>query len=148
MPIINRQDASDVEARMERIFSAGSPEARASEIRRLFVETLDFEPASGEVSRAGARASVNLPDSAARIAELEDRDNFLSLLAIFNSSLTSFLYLSRSTAAVKDDFRQVTLAGLRELPVTLPESPEQKSKLAHWSRHTKARGCGLPDYPG
>ena len=64
-------------------------------------------------------------------AELEDRDSFLSLLAILNSSLTSFLYLSRSTAAVKDDFRQVTLAGLRELPVILPESPEQKSELAH-----------------
>ncbi len=32
----------------------------------------------------------------------------------------SFLYLSRSTAAVKDDFRQVTLSSLRELPVIFP----------------------------
>ena len=71
MPIINRQDASDVEARMKSVFEAGSPEARASEIRRLFVETLDFEPASGEVSLAGARASVSLPDSAARVASVE-----------------------------------------------------------------------------
>ena len=71
MPIINRQDASDVEARIKRIFEADSREARASEIRRLFVETLDFEPASGEVGLAGARASVSLPDSAARIASAE-----------------------------------------------------------------------------
>ena len=71
MPIINRQDASDVEACMARIFEAGSSEARASEIRSLFVETLDFEPASGEVSLAGGRAAVSLPDSAARIAGLE-----------------------------------------------------------------------------
>jgi hypothetical protein len=42
------------------------------------------------------------------------------LLAILNSSLSSFLYLSRSTAAVKDDFRQVTLSGLRELPIIFP----------------------------
>ena len=43
------------------------------------------------------------------------------LLAILNSSLMSFLYLSRSTAAVKDDFRQVTLTGLRELPIIFPD---------------------------
>ena len=42
------------------------------------------------------------------------------LLAILNSSLMSFLYLSRSSAATKDDFRQVTLTGLRELPVVFP----------------------------
>ena len=45
-----------------------------------------------------------------------------ALLAILNSSLMSFLYLSRSTAAVKDDFRQVTLAGLRELPTIFPDA--------------------------
>ena len=45
-------------------------------------------------------------------------------MAILNSSLMSFLYLSRSTAAVKDDFRQVTLAGLRELPIIFPDEIE------------------------
>ena len=44
------------------------------------------------------------------------------MLAILNSSLMSFLYLSRSTAAVKDDFRQVTLSGLRELPIIFPDA--------------------------
>ena len=51
------------------------------------------------------------------------------LLAILNSSLISFIYLSRSAAATKDDFRQVTLAGLRELPIMLPDSDAQKSEL-------------------
>ena len=50
----------------------------------------------------------------------DDPDKTATLLAILNSSLMSFLYLSRSTAAVKDDFRQVTLAGIRELPIIFP----------------------------
>lgn len=39
------------------------------------------------------------------------------LLALLNSSLYSYLYLTRSASAQKDDFRQVTLAGLRDLPL-------------------------------
>ena len=71
MPIINRQDASEVEAHIERVFGAGSPEERVREIRGLFVETLDFEPTSGEVGLAGGRKGVELPGSADRVAELE-----------------------------------------------------------------------------
>ena len=71
MPIINRQDASDVEERVARVFGAGSPQERAREIRALFVEKLDFAPTSGEISLANARASVSLPGSAARVATLE-----------------------------------------------------------------------------
>lgn len=51
-----------------------------------------------------------------------DSHKTVALLAILNSSLVSFLYLSRSAAAVKDDFRQVTLSGLRELPIIFPDS--------------------------
>lgn len=50
-----------------------------------------------------------------------DQAKLTMLSAILNSSLISFLYLSRSAAATKDDFRQVTLAGLRELPIIFPE---------------------------
>ena len=71
MPIINTQDASDVEERVARVFGAGSPQERLREIRALFAEKLDFTPASGEVGLAGARASVSLPGSAARVATLE-----------------------------------------------------------------------------
>ena len=42
MTAFNRQDASDVERRIAGIFSAQSTGARVREIRRLFVETLDF----------------------------------------------------------------------------------------------------------
>ena len=52
----------------------------------------------------------------------DDPHKTATLLAILNSSLISFLYLSRSTAAVKDDFRQVTLSGLRELPIIFPDA--------------------------
>ena len=52
----------------------------------------------------------------------DDPQKIAALLAILNSSLMSFLYLSRSTAAVKDDFRQVTLSGLRELPIIFPDA--------------------------
>ena len=52
----------------------------------------------------------------------DDAQKLAALLAMLNSSLMSFLYLSRSTAAVKDDFRQVTLSGLRELPIIFPDA--------------------------
>ena len=71
MPIISRQDASDVETRIRRIFDADSRRDRVREFRHLFVETLDFEWASGEVGMADARANVTLPDSAARVAALD-----------------------------------------------------------------------------
>jgi hypothetical protein len=52
-----------------------------------------------------------------------------TLLAFLNSSLLSFLYLSRSASATKDDFRQVTLAGLRELPVRQAVSPDTQEQI-------------------
>ncbi len=54
---------------------------------------------------------------------LEHReDRLVTLLAILNSKLMSFLLLSRSTTATRDDFRQVTLTELRELPIIFPDS--------------------------
>ena len=69
MPIINRQDAADVEEQFKRIFAVDRSR-RAEELRKLFVEKLDFEPASGFVSLANAPGSVNLPDSAERLATM------------------------------------------------------------------------------
>ena len=71
MPIRDRDDAHEVEARIEAIFDAFSPDQRAAELRRLFVETLDFNPDSGQVSLAAAPAGVTLPGVAARIASLD-----------------------------------------------------------------------------
>ena len=39
------------------------------------------------------------------------------LLASLNSRLLSFAYLEQDAAATKDDFRQTTLDGLRQLPI-------------------------------
>ena len=69
MPIKDRNDAVEVESAIARIFGA-APSERAREIRRLFVEALDFVPTTGQV---GLTASGNpaLPGTAERIAELD-----------------------------------------------------------------------------
>jgi hypothetical protein len=41
----------------------------------------------------------------------------LYLLAVVNSRLFSYLYVNASTIALKDDFRQTTLAELRRMPI-------------------------------
>ena len=70
MPIRNPADAREVEDCFKSLFVAASRD-RAREIRKLFVEVLDFEAATGQVSLAGAPATVSLPASAERIAQLD-----------------------------------------------------------------------------
>ena len=70
MPIQNRDDAVEVEGHIATIFAASS-EGRTNAIRRLFVESLDFDPLSGQVSLAGAPANAMLPAAAERIAVLD-----------------------------------------------------------------------------
>ena len=71
MPIQDRDDAHEVEARIKAIFAASSPDQRVTELRRLFVETLDFDSASGQVPLRAAPAGVTLPGAAERIASLD-----------------------------------------------------------------------------
>ena len=70
MPIKNREDAVEVEDRIKSFFDA-EPYRRASELRALFVEVLDFEPAIGKVPLAGSPRNVELPPAADRIAYLD-----------------------------------------------------------------------------
>ena len=70
MPIQNRDDAVEVETQIASVFAA-LPDGRPSAIRSLFVETLDFGPASGQVSLVGASANAELPESAERVAVLD-----------------------------------------------------------------------------
>ena len=70
MPIVNPDDAVEVEDRVDRIFAA-SPADRAGEIRALFVEVLDFDPVSGDVGLDRAPGNVALPASAERVAQLD-----------------------------------------------------------------------------
>jgi type I restriction-modification system DNA methylase subunit len=53
-----------------------------------------------------------------------------SLLAILNSSLLSYLYLARSASATKDDFRQITLTGVRQLPIVHPPEDKQSRLIS------------------
>ena len=61
--------------------------------------------------------------------KVNETQRLIALLAILNSSLVSFLYLSRSASATKDDFRQVTLSGLRELPIIFPSESSVEAEL-------------------
>ncbi len=70
MPIINRQDAAEVEQDVARFFAAAGV-GRVQALRRLFVEKLDFNSAAGSVSLANAPKNVALPPSAERIASME-----------------------------------------------------------------------------
>ena len=70
MPIMNRNDAAEVEDHIRRIFDA-TPEQRATAVRGLFVETLDFEPVNGQANLAVASDNDVLPTVAERIAALD-----------------------------------------------------------------------------
>ena len=70
MPIKSPDDAIEVEERITRIFDASVAE-RAAEVRALFVEVLDFDPATGHVDLDAAPANVTLPASAERVASLD-----------------------------------------------------------------------------
>ena len=71
MTIINLDDAREVDEHIDKIFAAASPDERASEIRRLFVEALDFAPDSGQVPLVSTSTGVSLPQAADRIAALD-----------------------------------------------------------------------------
>jgi hypothetical protein len=58
---------------------------------------------------------------------IDTRFSLRYLLGLLNASLLSYLYLTRSASAQKDDFRQVTLAGLRDLP--LPQMIKRKQDI-------------------
>ena len=71
MPIQNRDDAYEVEACITATFAASSLDQRVAELRRLFVETLDFNPDTGQVSLSAVPDGVTLPPAAERLASLD-----------------------------------------------------------------------------
>ncbi len=71
MPVLSRDDAAEVESRVARVFAAASPSERVAQLRALFVEVLDFAPASGQVGLDRAPRAAALPHAAERIAHLD-----------------------------------------------------------------------------
>ena len=67
MPIANIQDAHEVERGLQTILTAHDADCRAREIRKLFVETLDFDHADVLVP-LGAAKDPNLPSDARLLA--------------------------------------------------------------------------------
>ena len=67
MPIANIQDAHEVERGLQTILTAPDADGRAREIRKLFVETLDFDHADLSVPLAATK-DPNLPSDARLLA--------------------------------------------------------------------------------
>ena len=67
MPIANIQDAHEIERGLQTILTAHDADGRAREIRKLFVETLDFDHADVLVT-LGATKDPNLPPDARLLA--------------------------------------------------------------------------------
>ena len=67
MPIINVQDAYEVENSLQAVLTAPSPDDRVQAIRTLFVETLDFDSIDRKVP-LGAANNPNLPTDARLLA--------------------------------------------------------------------------------
>lgn len=75
MPIENQQDASDVDAYIDRIFNAISTRERKHAITSLLAEKLDFEPIiMDQFIELGNKTPINakLPPVAHNVAKLED----------------------------------------------------------------------------
>ncbi|MBI4256921.1 hypothetical protein HY626_02595 [Candidatus Uhrbacteria bacterium] len=69
MPIIDAQDARDLDSHLQRFFDS-TPIERPLRLRQLFNQKLDFNPATGKVSLAEAHQNVSLPPDADRIASI------------------------------------------------------------------------------
>jgi hypothetical protein len=65
--------------------------------------------------------------------EYKDKFDIFYLLALLNSKLFSFLYIKKSSLALKDDFRQTTLAEIRKLPIK-DILKEEQVKIAEKAR--------------
>ncbi len=70
MPIIDAQDARDLDSHLQHFFDS-NPTERPHRLRQLFTEKFDFTPATGKVSLAKAPQNVTLPSDADRIASME-----------------------------------------------------------------------------
>lgn len=71
MPILDIEDAVEARERIDEFFQE-RPDRRADVLRRLFAEVLDFDRVTGRLALASSAASVQLPDYAERIAQLDD----------------------------------------------------------------------------
>lgn len=68
MPVVDPNEAKDLDEAIERLIRASSDAAREARLRSVFVEKLDFLPAGGVINLRGERCPT---EQAVRIAEAE-----------------------------------------------------------------------------
>ena len=125
MPIRDREDAAEVQAHIDRIFSAAAG-GRPDAIRRLFVEALDFNPDQGQAPILDPRGGAELPENAERIADLEGvRVLYVALEAPENGRVRK-ADVSEAARLLADQLGHSLLlvftnAGASQLHLVLPE---------------------------
>ena len=97
MPIANIQDAHEVERGLQTILTAPDADGRAREIRKLFVETLDFDHADLLVA-LGTANDPNLPSDARLLAR---RDGFSVLYISLDNADDSRVKTATAAGAAK-----------------------------------------------
>ena len=97
MPIANTQDAHEVQRGLQTILTAHDADGRAREIRKLFVETLDFDHADVLVT-LGAAKDPNLPPDARLLAR---RGGFSVLYISLDNADDSRVKTSTASEAAK-----------------------------------------------
>ena len=97
MPIVNIQDAHEVERGLQTILTAPDADGRARAIRMLFVETLDFEHADLLVA-LGSANDPNLPSDAHLLAR---RDGFSILYISLDDADGSRVKTASAAGAAK-----------------------------------------------
>ena len=97
MPIANIRDAHEVERGLQTILTAPDADGRAREIRKLFVETLDFDHADLLVA-LGTANDPNLPSDARLLAR---RDGFSVLYISLDNADDSRVKTATAAGAAK-----------------------------------------------
>lgn len=75
----------------------------------------------------------------------DDADLLLFALAVMNSSLLSYLLQTCYMAANKNDFRQISLAALRSLPLPCMDKHDRRTVVSSVNAMLKARNSRTHD---
>ena len=125
MPILNREDAADVDEQITRIFAASDGQ-RPNELRRLFVEKLDFSPTTGSVSLSKARKGVSLPEGAERLATMT---GVTAVYIAIDDDSTNRVRKAEATAAANSPGSMLDSMPMASLGPT-PDTPIRRLKTA------------------
>ena len=139
MPIINVQDAYEVETSLQAVLTAPSPDDRVQAIRTLFVETLDFDSIDRKVP-LGAANNPNLPTDARLLAR---RGGFSVLYIPLDGTDDNRVKAETASAAAKvinetiadEPLLQFTNRDCDQLHLIYPDLSGSRARLSRMVAH-------------